>query len=141
MDVAALHLVGRSARRLIAWPAPHAVNRAAPASWSDVDVDDDRPARGALFAGLVLIAIAVEVVSGMAANSPVPGWAERVVPLGWPDALRGLWWLAVAGAAARAQWLLRAGRPARRTVAVMTATPFLAFAVGSALGLATTSWH
>jgi hypothetical protein len=40
-------------------------------------------------AGVVLAAVSLEVVGGQNANSPHPAWAEWVVPLAWPQALRG----------------------------------------------------
>jgi hypothetical protein len=46
----------------------------------------------------VALAVVSEVVSGVAANSPVPSWAEEVVPLAWSQPLRVVWWLAVAAA-------------------------------------------
>lgn len=51
---------------------------------------------GALLAGaFVLAAVALEVVSGLNANSRVPAWADQAVPLAWPRPARVAWWLAV----------------------------------------------
>lgn len=51
-----------------------------------------------LCAGFVAAAVLLEVIGGQNANSPDPSWAERVVPLGWPQPVRVLWWLLIAAA-------------------------------------------
>lgn len=58
-------------------------------------IEDNRvPARrnalvgAALSGGFVLVAVALEVVGGLGANSPAPAWAERVVPLAWRQPAR-----------------------------------------------------
>lgn len=93
----------------------------------------------ALFVGL---AVASEVVAGAAANSPVPPWAEHVVPLAWPRPLRALWWVAVAVAAFgfRAS-LHRLGFRQRPFVVVVSVAPFVVFALGVALGASWATWH
>lgn len=96
----------------------------------------------ALSGGFVLVAVAFEVVGGLGANSPAPAWAERVVPLAWPQPARVGWWLAVAGAAAAFRVLLgRAGFPQRRAVTVISVVPFLLFAFGVATGADWATWH
>ncbi|MGH9039975.1 MAG: hypothetical protein ACRDZ3_07080 [Acidimicrobiia bacterium] len=102
-----------------------------------------RPALGALLAGaFVLVAVGLEVVSGLNANSPVPAWAEKVAPLAWPQPARVAWWLVVAGAAAAFRLLLgRAGIPQRRFVLVVSVAPFLVFAAGVAVGADWATWH
>lgn len=93
----------------------------------------------ALFVG---VAVVSEVVSGAAANSPVPSWAEEVVPLAWPQPLRVVWWLAVAAAAYgfRAS-LRRLGFRQHPVVVVLSVAPFVVFAVGVALGASWATWH
>ncbi len=102
---------------------------------------DDRPGLGLLLTVVVVLAILVEALVGMASAAEAPGWAHVVLPPAWPDPLRGLWWLVIGAAAGRGQWLLRAGRRGRLVVALATTAPFVAFAVGSALGSPLTSWH
>jgi len=104
---------------------------------------EGRPLAGALVAGgFVLFAVALEVVSGLNANSPVPAWAARVVPLAWPQPGRVAWWLTVAGAMYAFRFLLgRAGMPQRRPVVVMSVAPFVFFAAGIAAGADWATWH
>lgn len=91
---------------------------------------------------LVGLAVALEVVAGGAANSPVPAWAEKAVPLAWPQPLRVAWWLGVAAAAYgfRAS-LRRLGLRQRPVVVVLSVAPFVVFAVGVALGASWATWH
>lgn len=98
---------------------------------------------GAVGAGaFVLAAVAAEVLGGLGANSPVPAWAERVVPLAWPPAARVAWWLLVAAAAVAYRLLLgRAGFPQRRAVIVLSVAPFVVFAAGIAVGASWATWH
>lgn len=98
---------------------------------------------GALACGLfVLVAIALEVLGGMAANSETPRWAARIVPLGWPPALRVGWWLLVGAAAGGHRVLLaRAGVPRSGWATVATVTPFVLFAAGIAAGADWATWH
>ncbi len=102
-----------------------------------------RPLAGALLAGgFVLFAVALEVVSGLNANSPVPAWAEQVAPLAWPQPARVAWWLTVAGAMYGFRFLLgRAGMPQRRLVVVLSVAPFVLFAAGVAAGADWATWH
>lgn len=110
-------------------------------------VQDNRPRSGALMGaalagGFVLLAVALEVVGGLGANSPVPAWADRVVPLAWPQPVRVAWWLVVAGAAGAYRSALgRAGFPQRRTVSVLSVVPFVVFAFGVATGSDWATWH
>jgi hypothetical protein len=92
--------------------------------------------------GFVLFAVALEVVSGLNANSPVPAWAEKVAPLAWPQPARVAWWLMVAGAMYAFRSLLgRAGMPQRRLVVVLSVVPFVLFAAGVAAGADWATWH
>ena len=95
-----------------------------------------------LCAAFVLTAVSLEVVGGQNANSPHPAWAEWAVPLAWPQPLRVLWWLAIAGAAAGYRILLgRAGFSPRRPLTVLLVVPFLLFAAGVAMGAGWATWH
>jgi hypothetical protein len=102
-----------------------------------------RPLLGALLAGaFVLAAVALEMVSGLNANSQVPAWAAKAVPLAWPQPARVAWWLAVAGAMGTFRFLLgRAGIPQRRLVVIVSVTPFVLFAAGVAVGADWATWH
>ncbi len=115
---------------------------------ADVSPYDGMPAGvpgwGWACAALVVFAVGLEVVSGTAANSPVPGWAERAVPLGWPTGLRALWWLIVAAAAAGFRVAERRGGIRRRGYPLwlaVSAGPFAAFAAGVAAGAPWAAWH
>ncbi|MGH9151469.1 MAG: hypothetical protein ACRD03_03475 [Acidimicrobiales bacterium] len=93
-------------------------------------------------AGLVLVAVVLEVVGGTAANSPAPGWAGYVVPLAWPQALRVAWWLAVAAAALGFRLALhRLGFRQRAPMVVASVAPFVVFAAGIATGAGWATWH
>jgi hypothetical protein len=86
--------------------------------------------------------VALEVVSGLNANSPVPAWAEQATPLAWPQPARVAWWLTVAGAMYAFRFLLgRAGMPQRRLVVVLSVAPFVLFAAGVAAGADWATWH
>ncbi len=86
-------------------------------------------------------AVVLEVTGGANANSPVTGWTH-LVPLGWPQWVRVVWWLSVAGAAAVFRvGLRRFGMPARRLGDVVAVAPFLTFAAGIALGADWATWH
>ncbi|MBW3613879.1 MAG: hypothetical protein KY439_01025 [Actinobacteria bacterium] len=93
----------------------------------------------ALFVGLAVVS---EVVTSGAANSPVPSWADDVVPLAWPQPLRVVWWLATAAAAYgfRAS-LRRLGLPQHPVVVVLSVAPFVVFAAGVATGAPWATWH
>lgn len=110
-------------------------------------VRDDARRDGALIGaflagGFVLLAVALEVVGGLGANSPVPAWADRVVPLAWPQPVRVAWWLVVASAAGAYRSALgRAGFPQRRTVTALSVVPFVVFAFGVATGSEWATWH
>lgn len=89
----------------------------------------------------VMAAVILEAAGGANANSPVTGWSH-LVPLGWPQALRVVWWLCVGGAAAAFRLgLRRVGMPARRLGDVIAVAPFLAFAAGIAGGADWATWH
>lgn len=102
-----------------------------------------RPLVGALLAaGFVVGAVMLEVASSLAANSPVPAWADQAVPLAWPQPARVAWWLAVAGAMYAFRFLLgRAGIPQRRAVVVLSVAPFVIFAAGVGSGAEWATWH
>jgi len=90
----------------------------------------------------VLAAVAVEVVSGQAANSPGPAGVGRLVPLGWPAAARVAWWLLVAAAAAGHRVLLdRLDGRRRWMVPFLLAAPFMVFAGGIGAGASWSTWH
>jgi hypothetical protein len=89
----------------------------------------------------VVTAVVLEVTGGANANSPVPDWAH-LVPIGWPQWVRVVWWLAVAGAAyAFRLGLRRLGMPTRRLGDVVAVAPFVAFATGIAMGADWATWH
>ena len=89
----------------------------------------------------VATAIVLEVLAGEGAASSTSG-APWYVPLTWPQPVRVVWWLAVAGSAAAFRMSLRRlGLPARRSADVATVTPFLLFAGGIAFGADWASWH
>lgn len=92
-------------------------------------------------AGFVLVAVALEVLAGTAANSPVPEWAE-LVPATWPRPARLSWWVMVTVAV----WLYRLalgrlGLQPNRLVTLATLAPFVVFAAGVAVGSEWTAWH
>ncbi len=90
----------------------------------------------------VVLAILLEVLGGLAANSEVPDWAASIVPLGWPRVLRVGWWLLVAGTAAAYRLLLaRAGLRQSRWATVASVAPFVVFAAGIASGAGWATWH
>lgn len=92
--------------------------------------------------GFVLAAVLLEMLTGAAANSPVPAWADGLVPLSWPPWARVLWWLAVAGAALAYRLAERRAGIRRRLLTVaLTPLPFAVFAVGIALGAQWATWH
>lgn len=93
-------------------------------------------------AAFVGLAVVLEVVSGRAANSPVPAWADEVAPLGWARPLRVVWWLVVATAALGFRAALhRLGFRQRPVVVVLSVAPFMVFAAGVALGADWATWH
>lgn len=107
---------------------------------------DDATVRWALIAiasfFFIILAVVLEVVTGSAANSPVPQWAERVAPIAWPQPARVVWWLGVAGAALAFRVALqRLGFRQRKLVVLLSVGPFVAFAVGVAIGADWATWH
>lgn len=90
----------------------------------------------------VLGAVALEVIGGLYANSPVPAWTEGVFPLSWPQPVRVVWWLAVGTAALGYRMILhRIGICQRPWVVVLSVAPFVVFAVGVAVGADWATWH
>lgn len=90
----------------------------------------------------VIGAVVVEAVTGAAANSPVPAWAEELAPIAWPQAARVGWWLAVAVAAAGFQLgLRRLGIRRNPIVVAASVAPFVVFAGGIAIGADWATWH
>lgn len=128
-------------------PRPEPAFRAEPSVGTDAD--GERAAHpGLLVAGsvacalFVLAAIAVEVLAGQAANSPEPATLEHLVPLGWPQPARVLWWLGVAAAGAGHRILLDRAAGERRWLGpALLAAPFAIFAVGVGLGTSWSTWH
>lgn len=93
-------------------------------------------------AAFVLLAVALEVVSGQAANSESSSRAYGLVPLTWPQPVRVTWWLLVAAAAAGHRYhLVRAGLGQGRWLGVLLAAPFVVFATGIAFGASWSTWH
>lgn len=89
-----------------------------------------------------MIAVVLEVVTGSAANSSVPLWAEGLFPISWPQPARVGWWLAVATAALGFRLsLTQLGLGGRRLVTVATVVPFLILAAGVAFGASWATWH
>lgn len=90
----------------------------------------------------VFAAVAVEVLAGTAANSPAPRWADGLVPLAWPPVARVVWWLVVAAAAlAYRLALARIGLRPNSVVTGLLVAPFVAFALGIAVGAEWATWH
>jgi hypothetical protein len=93
-------------------------------------------------AAFVVMAIAAEVAGGEYANSSVPASAEHVFPISWPQPVRVLWWLAVAGAALGYRVILhRVGIRQRVWVVAAWVLPFVVFALGVAIGADWATWH
>lgn len=93
-------------------------------------------------AALVGAALVLEVLGGTAANSTVPTWATYLVPLAWPQPLRVLWWLVVAGAALGFRVALhRLGFRQRPVLVAASVVPFVVFAAGIAAGADWATWH
>ena len=90
---------------------------------------------------LVFGAIALEIVGGANANSPVASWGD-LFPIAWPPALRVVWWILVAGAALGFRvGLADVGAKPNRVVTALIVAPFLAFAAGIAIGADWATWH
>lgn len=93
-------------------------------------------------AALVVWALVAEIIAGANANSRVPAWADNVFSLAWPQPLRVLWWLAVAGAALGYRVALhRLGFRQRGFIVVVSVLPFVVFAAGVAAGTDWATWH
>ncbi len=93
-------------------------------------------------AAFVVIAVALEVMGGLASNSEVPDWAARLVPIAWPRLARVGWWLTVALAAGAYRVLIgRAGFPQSTWLSVAAVAPFILFAAGIAAGAEWATWH
>lgn len=105
-------------------------------------VERSRLAAALVCAIFVLLAIVLEVLGGLAANSQVPEWAARTIPVAWPPTLRVGWWLLVAAAAGAYRLLLAgAGLPQSRWVTLASVVPFVVFASGIAAGAGWATWH
>lgn len=90
----------------------------------------------------IIAAVVLEVVTSSAANSPVPPWAEWVAPIAWPQPVRVVWWLTVAGAALAFRVALhRLGFRQRRLIVLLSVGPFVVFAAGIAIGADWATWH
>lgn len=95
------------------------------------------------FGGFVFTigAVVLETVSGSYANSALPGWAKWVPPA-WPQPLRVIWWLVVATSAGAFRWSSNwVGLQPNRVVTALTVMPFVAFAMGIAIGADWATWH
>jgi hypothetical protein len=93
-------------------------------------------------AGFTLLAVALEFLGSIVGDSPSTGYPGWLVPIAWPTAVRVLWWVAAAvGAVALNRGLARATGHPRRLATVVTALPFLGFALGIALGAEWATWH
>lgn len=111
------------------------------------DTQDGEPLAGSVgkavgCATFVLFAVALEVLSGQAANSENPSWVNGLVPLTWPQPARVAWWLLVAAAAgAHRYYLVRAGLGSGRWLGWLLAAPSAVFAAGIAAGASWSTWH
>jgi len=89
----------------------------------------------------VAVAIALELLGGSYANSPVPDWAH-LAPIAWPNGLRVVWWVAVAAAAGIFRLSLhRFGHRQHPAIVVASVAPFLVFAGGVAFSAHWATWH
>ncbi len=120
--------------------------RCYPAVDNGAVVDEERALGGwllaaALSALFVLLAVGLEVMGGLNANSPLPSWA-KVVPIAWPPAARVAWWVTVAAAAGLFRLALhRLGFRQRAWLVIASIVPFLIFAAGVAGGADWATWH
>lgn len=90
----------------------------------------------------VVVAVVLEAIAGSWANSQGAAWPAVIAPLTWPQPLRVLWWLMVAGAAVCFRVCLhRLGFRQRALVVAMSVAPFVAFAAGVAAGAGWATWH
>lgn len=109
--------------------------------------DEAVPGLGRVFGSIVcvvvvLLAVALEVVAGQAANSPEAAHYARLIPLGWPQPVRALWWALIAAVAAAHRLLLDERRGLRRhLLAALAASPFVVFAGGIASGASWSTWN
>lgn len=89
-----------------------------------------------------VLAVVLEIAAGVLANSAVPAWATRLVPLAWPRVARVAWWLTVAAAMATFHGSLhRLGLGQARLLVVASVAPFLIFAAGVATGQSWSTFH
>lgn len=92
---------------------------------------------------LVIGSVLLEMVAGAAAPGNFEtSWVDRLVPLTWPQPVRVLWWLVIAGAAGTHRYLLDrlAGRR-RWWLPALYGAPFVAFAAGIAAGAQWATFH
>lgn len=90
----------------------------------------------------VFVAVALEVLGGQYSNSQVSSITNWVVPLGWPQAARVVWWLTVAAAAATFRYAERTAGIRRNPILIVASVlPFVIFAIGIALGASFSTWH
>jgi len=93
-------------------------------------------------AAITVLAIVLEVAGNVFAGGVTSGYPGWLVTIAWPTPLRVLWWLAAAaGSIAWNVGIARANGRSRRLVTVITATPYVAFAVGVAVGAEWSTWH
>lgn len=94
---------------------------------------------GGVFA---LVAIALEIWGNWGTGADPRPPMSWLVPSGWPMAIRVAWWLlAAAGTVVANRGLAVATGRSRRVATAVTALPFIAFAVGIAVGAEWTTWH
>lgn len=106
-------------------------------------VPDRGVPRSAFLGGAIaLVAVVLEVWGSWGVGADPRPPLSWLVPSGWPMPVRVTWWLvAAAGTVAANRGLAVAtGRP-RRVATVVTALPFIAFAVGIATGAEWATWH
>ena len=90
----------------------------------------------------VVAAVILELAAGSWSNSQVPGWADGLVPLTWPQPARFIWWTGVALAVLTFRvGLAKVGLPTRRWITALLVVPFIVFALGLALGAEWSTFH
>lgn len=100
------------------------------------------PAWAWLALAFVFVAVLLEFIGGQYSNSQVPAVAELLAPIAWPQAVRVLWWLAVAAAAAAFRYGERRVGIRRSPLTIAASVvPFIVFAVGIAFGASFSTWH
>lgn len=99
---------------------------------------------GSAFVGgaIAFVAVALEVWGSWGTGVDVTPPRSWFVPSGWPVALRVTWWLAAAvGVYLANRGLARSTGRSRHVITALTVVPFVAFAVGIAVGAEWATWH